>query len=552
MDTILQALRSLGPTRLAVMGGVVVGMIAFFIYLITRLTTSQMELLYGNLESGDSSRIVSELSTTGVPYELRNNGTEVYVPANEVARMRLGMAGQGLPSGGTIGYEIFDDADVLGTTNFVQNINLVRALEGELARTIGSITSIRSARVHLVLPRRELFSRVKQNPSAAIVLKMEGATRLDKEQVLAIQHVVAAAVPGLVPTRISVIDNKGSLLARGFGDDDPTAAMAAKADERRRIFENRLATIIESLLEKTVGFGRVRAEVHADMDFDRINTEEELFDPDGQVVRSTQTLEESATSREADVNQPVSVATNLPDADLAGGEGASSATAESRIEETVNFEVSRKVINHVRETGIVTRLSVAVLVDGNRPRDAEGNRTYEPREEEELELLATLVRSTIGFNADRGDTVDVINMQFAQFVEEEEIELELFFGLNKNDLLRMAEILVLSIVAVLIILLVVRPLVSRAFEAIPAAAAVGADGRLLAEPGVAPALAAPGVGMPPGEIAPAEEEMFEELIDIDRVEGRVKASSVKKVGEIVDKHPEEALAIVRSWMYQEA
>lgn len=552
MDTILQALRSLGPTRLAVMGGVVVGMIAFFIYLITRLTTSQMELLYGNLESGDSSRIVSELSTTGVPYELRNNGTEVYVPANEVARMRLGMAGQGLPSGGTIGYEIFDDADVLGTTNFVQNINLVRALEGELARTIGSITSIRSARVHLVLPRRELFSRVKQNPSASIVLKMEGATRLDKEQVLAIQHVVAAAVPGLVPTRISVIDNKGSLLARGFGDDDPTAAMAAKADERRRIFENRLATIIESLLEKTVGFGRVRAEVHADMDFDRINTEEELFDPDGQVVRSTQTLEESATSREADVNQPVSVATNLPDADLAGGEGASSATAESRIEETVNFEVSRKVINHVRETGIVTRLSVAVLVDGNRPRDAEGNRTYEPREEEELELLATLVRSTIGFNADRGDTVDVINMQFAQFVEEEEIELELFFGLNKNDLLRMAEILVLSIVAVLIILLVVRPLVSRAFEAIPAAAAVGADGRLLAEPGVAPALAAPGVGMPPGEIAPAEEEMFEELIDIDRVEGRVKASSVKKVGEIVDKHPEEALAIVRSWMYQEA
>ncbi len=533
------------------MGGVVVGMIAFFIYLITRLTTSQMELLYGNLESGDSSRIVSELSTTGVPYELRNNGTEIYVPANEVARMRLGMAGQGLPSGGTIGYEIFDDADVLGTTNFVQNINLVRALEGELARTIGSIISVRSARVHLVLPRRELFSRVKQNPSASIVLKMEGATRLDKEQVLAIQHVMAAAVPGLVPNRISVIDNKGSLLARGFEDDDPTAAMAAKADERRRIFENRLATTIESLLEKTVGFGRVRAEVRADMDFDRINTEEELFDPDGQVVRSTQTLEESATSREADANQPVSVATNLPDVDLAGGEGASSATAESRIEETVNFEVSRKVVNHVRETGIVTRLSVAVLVDGNRPRDAEGNRTYEPREEEELELLATLVRSTIGFNADRGDTVDVINMQFAQFIEEEEVELELFFGLNKNDLLRMAEILVLSIVAVLIILLVVRPLVSRAFEAIPAAAAVGADGRLLAEPGVAPALAAPGVGIPPGEIAPAEEEMFEELIDIDRVEGRVKASSVKKVGEIVDKHPEEALAIVRSWMYQE-
>ena len=304
---------------------------------------------------------------------------------------------------------------------------------------------------------------------------------------------------------------------------------------------------IEDLVEKTVGFGRVRAEVTAEMDFDRVNSTEEQFDPDGQVVRSTTTAEQSATSREAE-EAPVSVGTNLPDPNLGAAEGTSATTSETRTEETVNFEISKKIINHVRDTGVIKRLSVAVLVDGTLvpAEDPDDEPTYQPRSEEEMELLATLVRGSIGFDADRGDTVEVINMRFAVSVDEEaEERLELFFGLDKNDLLRMAEILVLSIVAILVILLVVRPLVTRAFEAMPSPGMVG-EGRLLADQAAAAAaaLAAPAA---PTE---AEEEQFEELIDIDRVEGRVKASSVKKVGEIVDKHPEEALVIVRSWMYQ--
>ncbi len=242
-----------------------------------------------------------------------------------------------------------------------------------------------------------------------------------------------------------------------------------------------------------------------------------------------------------------------PDPNTAGGESTSKTASESRIEETVNFEISKKVINYVRESGIVNRLSVAVLVDGSRTFGPDGNLTYQPRSEAEMELLATLVRSAIGFSADRGDSVEVINMEFADVDDREESPLELFFGLDKNDLLRMAEILVLSIVAILVILLVVRPLVSRAFEAFPAAVPAG-DARLLSDQATAtPALSGPGTaGVPaPGESAPAEEEQIDELIDIDRVEGRVKASSVKKMGEIVDKHPEEALSIVRSWMYQD-
>ncbi|MBC8338530.1 MAG: flagellar M-ring protein FliF [Rhodospirillales bacterium] len=543
METLILALRNLGPVRLAVMGAVVIGMLGFFIFLATRLGSPSMTILYGDLNSGDSSQIVSQLQSRSIPYELKQNGSQILVPADQVMKLRLSMAGQGIPSGGSIGYELFDDQDAIGNTNFVQNINLVRALEGELSRTIQTIGAVRSARVHLVLPKRELFSREKQKPSASITVKTSGV--LDKEQISAIQHLVAAAVPSLDPNRVSIVSSKGKLLARGQ-EEDASTTMSQKAEERRRTYENRLGRTIESLIEKTVGHGKVRAEIKADMDFDRISTVDEKYNPDGQVVRSTQSIEESNQNRDTEGTQPVSVGTNLPDPNANASGSASSSAAQNRTEETVNFEISKQVINHVRESGVVKRLSVAVLIDGVRGYDDNGDPTYKPRTEAEMELLATLVRGTIGFNADRGDTVEVINMEFSE-AEEEQVELELFFGLDKNDLLRIAEVLVLSIVAILVILLVIRPLVSRAFESIPSAAAAGE--RLLADQAAAAAAALTAPGVPAD--AGMDEEQFEELIDIDRVEGRVKASSVKKVGEIVEKHPEEALSIIRQWMYQE-
>ncbi len=549
MDALFQAMRSLGPMRLALMGGVVLAMVGFFIYVTTRLATPNMDLLYSQLDSKDTTRIIQALDAQGVPYELGTENSGIFVPGKEVARIRLMLADQGLPGGGSIGYEIFDDADSLGSTNFMQNVNLVRALEGELARTIQSINSVSSARVHLVLPKRELFSRERMDPSASIVLRMSGGKRLDKEQILAVQHLVATAVPSLMPKRVSIVDNKGKLLAAGFEEDDDVAVMADKTSERRKKFENRMSRTIEEMLERTVGFGKVRAEVSAELDFDRISTQEEVYDPDGQVVRSTQSVEQSANANDSEGSPPVSVGTNLPDPNLQSIDGVSSSTNESRIEETVNFEISKKVINHVREIGAVSRLSVAVLVDGRRLPDDNGDFQYTPLPDQEMELLAALVRSAIGFNADRGDQVEIINMEFIDFVAPEE-ELDLFFGMDKNDLLRLAEFMVLGIVAILVILLVVRPLISRAFEALPSAAALAGE-MLLADQSATGALAGPG-GAPIPDDGMGAEEQFDELIDIDRVEGRVKASSVKKVGEIVEKHPEEALSIIRNWMYQES
>lgn len=548
VDTFVQALRNLGPMRLAIMGGVILGLIGFLVFFATKLSTPSMTTLYGELGQSDAAGIVKELETRNIPFEIKQNGTQILVPQDRVMQLRLELAQQGLPSGGSIGYELFDHADSLGSTNFMQNVNLVRALEGELARTIGSISTVKSARVHLVMPRRELFSREKQEPSASVILQMRGPIRLTNEQVAAVQHLVASAVPQLTPNRISMIDNKGSLLASGFEGTDPMTGIAAKADERRHRIESEMARTIEALLEKTIGYGRVRAEVSVAMNFDRISTQTEEYNPDGQVVRSTNAVEENQNSKDSEGEPPISVGTNLPDANLGTGDTASRTENQTRTEETTNFEISKTVTNHIREGGQIEKLSVAVLIDEKQGVNENGDKISDKRSEEEMNLLSTLVRGAIGFDEDRGDKVEIIQMKFASFEAPEE-ELELFFGMGKNDILRVVEILVLSIVAILVILLVVRPLLSRAFEALPSAQE--AAERLLADQGRAPALTGPGGGRVPVE-SEEDEEQFEELIDIDRVEGRVKASSVKKVGEIVEKHPEEALSILRSWMYQES
>jgi flagellar M-ring protein FliF len=288
--------------------------------------------------------------------------------------------------------------------------------------------------------------------------------------------------------------------------------------------------------------------VRADIDFDRVVVNEEKYDPDSQVVRSTRTISEDVQGQDSE-SLPVSVGQNLPDANATTAGATRTSNKEKRNDELVNFEISKKITSQTRETGAVRRLSVAVLVDGVYTGDFP-NRTYEPRKQEDMEQLATLVRSAIGYDTRRGDAVEVVNMRFAGAEDEPPVKpVTYFLGLEKADLMRIAEILVLSVVAILVILLVVRPLVTRAFESVPAAAGE-AGRRLLAEPGGAPALAGPA----PAPGVPTEEEMesLDELIDIDKVEGRVKMSSIRKIGEIVEKHPEEALSILRNWMFQES
>lgn len=542
MESLRAFVRTLGPVRLAVLGSVTLALAGFFIWMIARAAQPPMALLYGDLEVSEAGKITAQLDAARIPYQLSGGGSAVLVAADQVARTRMTLAEQGLPSGGSIGYEIFDGSNALGSTNFQQNVNLVRALEGELSRTIRGIADVKAARVHLVLPQRELFSRDKPQASASVLLQMRGHNRLAPAQVAAIQQLVASAVPALAAGRISIVDNAGTLLSEGNDGADPVAGSVAKADQRRRNLETHLSQTIEQLVERTVGAGKVRAEVSVDMDFDRIDSSEEIFDPEGQVVRSTQTVDQSGSNRQG-TPPPVSVATNLPDAHPVPEQSERELSSDKRSEETVNYEISKKVINHVREAGIVKHLSVAVLVDGTWSNDAGGEKTYQPRGAEDLQQLTTLVRSAVGYNAERGDKVEVVSMRFADAELPAAPGAENFLGLEKQDLFKLGEYVALLLLGVLALLLVVRPIVAKAIDSV-GLAPLGPKTELLAGTISNPALTGPAG-------AYDSEAGLEEMIDINRVEGRVKASSLKRVSEIVDKHPEESLAILRSWLHTE-
>lgn len=546
MNSFLETLKQLGPARLAIMGSVLLGLLLFFVFVSMRVSSPDMKLLYDDLASGDSNAIAAKLEENEIPYKVSDDGVRISVPENDVGRARMLLAQEGLPNGGNMGYELFDTQNGFGTTNFVQNINQVRALEGELARTISSLDQVRNARVHLVLPQRELFSRESRTASGSVFLSLRPGAQLSQEQILSIQSLVASAVPQMKAETVAVVDSNGKLLARGGDTGD--AAVPLKAEELRREYESRMTGSIEDILGRIVGYGRVRANVTAELNFDRITTAEELFDPESAVIRSSQTTEENNVERTPpDAN--VSVQNNLPGiaSDLLVDPKPS--LEGNKVEEVTNYEISKTIRNTVRETGEVKRLSVAVLVDGTYTTDADGKKAYQPRSQQEIDQITALVRSAIGYDQKRGDTIEVVNMQFADIMDDESIDDgNQLFGFEKSDLLQAVEIITVAVMIILVILLVLQPMVGRLLANEGPKLDEGTEADLLAARPMSPQLTGPsGDGFTPDQLS----DESDELIDMTRVEGKVKASSVKKVEDIVDSYPAEAVSVIRSWMTQE-
>ncbi len=561
MNSFLDVLKQIGPARLGIMGGVVLALLAFFVFVSLRVSTPDYALLYQDLSSTDAGQVAAALETAQIPYQISADGGSVRAPENEVGRARMLLAEQGLPNGGSLGYEIFDKQSGFGTTNFVQNVNQVRALEGELSRTIVSLSQVRSARVHLVLPKRELFSRESLPASASVFLGLVNGSSLSREQVVSIQSLVASAVPQLKASDVSMVDSDGNLLARGGEDDD--VMNTQRSEEMRRSYERRVQHNIENLVGNVVGYNKVRANVTVDLKFDRVSTNQELYDPEGQVVRSTQVVEESEREREP-ASQGVSVENNLP---AIGGDllGDSAPTQEgSRLEETTNYEISKTIRNTVSEVGEVSKLSIAVLVDGSYVSDEEGGKTYSPRNQQQLDQIYALVRSAVGFDESRGDTLEVINMQFAEIEVEDLAEAETIMGFAKDDLLDTAEVLTVAVMIILVVLLVLQPMIGRLISASSSDDlsddALAIENELLGNSSAGQQM----LGSPDGAMAAqlagggAELTMDSEdedddapMISMDKVSGQVKASSVKKVEDIIDQYPNEAVSVIRGWMGQE-
>ena len=540
MQSLVSFLKGLGASRLMAMVAVTTALLGFFAFVIMRVTTPQMTTLFTDLSIEDSSAVIKDLERQAIPFEIRNDGAVIMVPKDKVTRLRMKLAEGGLPKGGGVGYEIFDKSDALGTTSFVQNINHLRALEGELARTIRAIDRVQAARVHLVLPERPLFARETPEPSASIVVRVRGT--LEPQQIRAIRHLVASAVNGLKPQRVSIVDEAGQLLADGASG----ATDNAIGDERRAGFEKRMRNEIEAIVSSVVGSGRARVQLSADFDYNKITQTSDRFDPEGRVLRSSQSREESSATTEN--NGQVTVGNELPGAQQ-GANAPAARDQSKKTEETNNYEISRTTKTEVTEAGRVNRISVAVLVDGSYAKNEKGEMVYQDRSKEQLDRIATLVRSAIGFDQKRGDQVEVVNLRFAEGPAvaplPEPAGVFGMFQFTKDDVMYVIELGVMMLLGLVVLFMVIRPLVKRIITEEAIAVPAG-DSSMPALTDGSSQAGPTGQNLVPGINNTAQ------MIDVAQVQGQVHAQSVHRVGELADRNPNETVAIVRQWLSEPA
>ena len=551
MDQLLNGLQRFGIGRLAAIIGVAAGVAAALSALVLHLGTEPKSLLYSNLDLKEAASISQALDAAGIKYEAKGDGSTIMVSRDKVASTRLMRSAKGLPPSGSVGYEIFDNASALGQTDFVQNLNRQRALEGELARTIRSLDGVSFARVQLVLPKRQMFEDEAEQPSASVVIGV-GGHEPSADQVRALQNLVAGAVPNLKPDRVTIVDQNSKMLGGGDGQ----AAATQAAEDQRSATEEKIKKRVRELVEGVVGPGKARVQVTADIDLSQTTTQQEKFDPDGQVVRSTQTVEENAKQNQPETSGQTSASANVP-----GTPGATTtstnASASGKTEETTNYEIGKTTTTSVEEPGTVKKISVAVAVDGVTATGPDGKPgAYTARTAQEMQRIEQLVRSAVGYDSSRGDQISVINVRFDRDAAAEGVASvgPKLFDFDKNDLMRGVELAVLALVSALIIFFVVRPLLSTVGGASGAGAMVqqliagpngasgqgGGQAQIAYDPQTGEALALPG--------PPASE--VEQRIDMAKIEGQVRVSSVKSISEFVDKHPEESVSILRTWLHE--
>ncbi|MBN2808387.1 MAG: flagellar M-ring protein FliF [Deltaproteobacteria bacterium] len=395
--------------KIALFGGSAILGVGLITAILVSFSISYVPLYY-NLSSEYAAEIVDYLQRNRIPYKLADSGQTVKVSKNDVYEVRLKLAGSQIMRGG-IGFEIFDKSN-LGVTEFVQNINFQRALQGELARTITEIKQVESARVHLVLPKKSLFSEDQQDATCSVILKLRAGARLRPDQVEGIMSLVAGSVAGLDPDKITVLDTLGTVLSKDLGQRPGQNQLSANELNLKRQHEKDLEERLQSMLERVVGRQKVVVRVSADLDFSKVEKTEEIFDPDQVALRSEHQLNEMNEAKNGAGDVP-GMNSNVPDRKIDQAAQKEGRNQNSRSDETRNYEISKLVSRTVMPVGAVKKISVAVMVDGKYEgggKDQE--KTYVPRSEAEIQIYTNMVKNAIGFNKKRGDQVEVATVAF--------------------------------------------------------------------------------------------------------------------------------------------
>ena len=396
-------------SRKIALGGLAAISLLLFSILIFQGRTADYQLLYANLSESDAASVVTWLKTEQISYQLKNNGRNIWIPANILHESRLNLAANGLPTGGNVGFEIFDEQS-FALTDYVQKVNYLRALQGELSRTISSLSPVDTARVHLALPEKRLFKNQQKSATASVILSIVNGQTLTQKQVKGIIHLVSGSVTGLTEENITIVDSNGVVLDAGSKNDKDM--MSVDMLEYQQEVENRFEMRAQALLDKTMGADNAMVRVSATLDFSQVEKTEELFDAEEPVIRSEQvTQEQNGTSTTGGIP---GVQSNLQGiSPLQGGDTGSSSSTR-----TTNYEISKTTSKIINPVGTVQSLSVSILVADKKIPATDGNpETTQPRTTEELRSIESMVSAALGLAPDRGDQIQVISMPFTSVPE---------------------------------------------------------------------------------------------------------------------------------------
>jgi len=393
---------------------VTAGTVLAFTYLITWTGKLDFQALYSNLTLEDAGAIVGKLNETKTPYQISSNGRSVLVPGDQVYEIRMELASQGLPRGSGVGFEIFDNTK-LGMTEFVQNVNFQRALQGEIARTINGFREIESSRVHIVMPSKSLFIEEETPTTASVALKLRPGRMLNKDQVRGIVHLVSSSISGLAPENVTIVDNYGKMLA-GFEKKSGMGQISSDQIEFQEKIERNLEHRIKTMLEGALGPGKAITRVSCVLDFVRHEKTEEMFYPDNKVVRSEQLLTEKSSGAEGGPVGAPGFGSNVPEQEKKQAVKNGENQGFQKQDRIMNYEIGKVTSHKVMPVGAVTRMSVAVIVDGTH-KPGKGKRgakefTYLPRSPEEMKKIENLVKRAANLDTQRGDTLEVVNIPF--------------------------------------------------------------------------------------------------------------------------------------------
>lgn len=511
-------------------GAIGLALLAALTMLALRGPTAQMAYLYTDLDPANAQAIAQKLQAQNVAFQLSPDGTAIMAPQDRLAELRMTMAGDQL--GGKIGYDVLDSEQPFGLSASREKMNETRAIEGELARSIATLDSVSSARVHIVMPDKAIFAREERKASAAITLKTR--SRLSGENVQAIRNLVASSVPNLSPEAISIIDQQGRLLARA---GEPGETGSNDADAQQLAIENRLRSEVETMLEPILGAGKVRAEVSAEVDRAQQREEAHVYDPDKQVIARQISVESGNQSQEkAAGDGGVTVGNQLPTAPAnnAASTGDQRQANSNETSEDTTYENSRTDTITMRAPGTIKRLSVAVMVDPGKT----------PLPPAQVQKLTRIVENAVGFDAERGDNVVVESMRFAPVVPDEGGGLSFLSKLPTGQIFPLLQLLLVAGVGLMVL---------KIIRGGAGGGGSGNDGEqitylppLRGEDGQP--LPADMQPAPPSLANPSHMAQIDQEIALAQVEGGIKASSLKRIGETIATSPAESASVIRQWM----